>query len=56
VRQIADQARQAGPSGNLNQATKATKHAAREACLKEARTIVDPAARQQVEQLCPTVK
>jgi hypothetical protein len=56
ARQAADEACRAGFSGNLSQATKAAKQTARDACLNEARVIVDPLARQQVEALCPTVK
>jgi hypothetical protein len=56
ARAIADQACQVGASGDVAQATRAVKQAARDACLGEARRIVDPAARQQVEALCPTVK
>jgi hypothetical protein len=55
-RQIADQACQAGASGSVQQATQAAKRAARDACLAEARRIVDPVARQQIEALCPAVK
>ena len=56
ARQIADQACQAGAAGKLDQATTATRKAARHACLDKIQEIVDPVARRQVEALCPTVK
>jgi hypothetical protein len=56
ARKIADQACQAGASGSIKQATQAAKQAARDACLAEARRIVDPLARQEIAALCPAVK
>lgn len=56
ARGVADQACKAGAAGDVRKASAAAKQAARERCLREARKVVDPVARQQVEALCPTIR